>query len=95
MWGDWKPVKHRLGFGLNGGIKTIKIRLYGGDKAGNYFLFISILNFRKSIFKLLEKYKKYDGNDMVVDMAQREHSDIKCYASAFSNTSRRPARCAW
>ena len=51
-------MKHKLGFGLNGGIKTIKIGLYGGDKARNYILFISILNFRKSIFKLLDKYKK-------------------------------------
>ena len=78
-------MKHRLGFGLNSGIKTIKIGLYGGDKARNYIIFISILNFRKSIFKLLDKYKKYDGNDMVADIAQRKCSEIKCYDSTFSN----------
>ena len=78
-------MKHRLGFGLNGGIKTIKIGLYGGDKARNYIIFISILNFRKSFFKLLDKYKKWDGNGKAVDMAQCECSNIKCYASAFSN----------
>ena len=26
-----------------------------------------------------------DGNDMAVDVAQRERSNIKCYASAFNN----------
>ena len=71
-------MKNRLGFGLNGWIKTIKI-------GGNYFLFISILNFRKNIFKLLDKYKKYDGNDMTANMTQRKCSNIKCYDSAFSN----------
>ena len=47
-------MKHRLGvgFGLYGGIKAIKIWLYGGDRVRNYFLFISILKFRKSILKL-------------------------------------------
>ena len=70
-------MKHKLGFGLNGGIKTIKI-------GGNYFLFISILNFRKSIFKLLDKYKKYDGNDIVTDVAQRERNNIKYYTPTFS-----------
>ena len=45
-------VKHRLGFEIYGGIKAIKIELYGGDRVGNYFPFISILKFRKTIFKL-------------------------------------------
>ena len=36
----------------------------------------------------------YNGNDMVAEVAQREHSNIKCYTSAFSNISCRPAQCA-
>ena len=43
-------MKHRLGFGIYGGIKVIKIELYCGDRAGNYFPFISILKFRKKYF---------------------------------------------
>ena len=59
-------MKHRLGFGLNGGqqrnfhflgfmvniIKAIKIGLYGGDMAGNHFLFNSILKLGKILVKL-------------------------------------------
>ena len=64
------------------GIKLIRSGLYGGDMGEIYFIFFSIL---KTIFKLLNKYKKYDGNDMAADMTQREHSNIRCYASVFSN----------
>ena len=46
----FETMKHKLGFGLYGGIKVIKIRLYGGDRPG--IPFISILKFRKTIFKL-------------------------------------------
>ena len=31
------------------------------------------------------KFRKNKGNDMAADMAQWKHSNIKCYASAFSN----------
>ena len=64
------------------GIKLIRSGLYGGDMGEIYFIFFSIL---KTIFKLLNKYKKYDENDMSADMAQRKRSNIKYYASAFSN----------
>ena len=41
-----------------------------------------------------------DGNDMAADVAQRERSNIKCYASAFSNiqintTKRILLSCGW
>ena len=45
-------MKHRLGFGPSGGIKAIKIGLYGVDRAGNYFPFINILKFGKIILKM-------------------------------------------
>ena len=48
-----------FGFGLYDGIKLIRSRFYGGDRAKIYFIFISIL-------KLLDQYKKEDDNDMVV-----------------------------
>ena len=64
------------------GIKLIRSGLYGGDMGEIYFIFFSIL---KTIFKLLKKYKKYDENDMATDVAQHERSNIKCYASTFSN----------
>ena len=62
------------------GIKLIRSGFYGGDKDE-----ISILKLKKTNFKLLNNYKKYGGNDMAVGVAQREHSNIKCYTSAFSN----------
>ena len=46
---------------------------------------ISILNSVKSYLICRKNTKKYDGNDMVIDVAQREHNNIKCYASVFSN----------
>ena len=40
----------------------------------------------KNFFNLQEKYKKKnDRNDMATDVAQREHINIKCYVSTFSN----------
>ena len=42
---------------------------YGGDRGGVYFIFFSILKLIEIIFKLLDKYKKYDGNDITADMA--------------------------
>ena len=66
-------------------IKSIRSRFYGEDKDEIYFTFVSILKLKKTNFKLLNNYKKYDGNDMVVDVAQRECSNIKCYTLAFSN----------
>ena len=56
-WGDrkLKPWKQRVsiekgfGFGLYGRIKFIRSELYGGDRAENYFIFISILKLRKII----------------------------------------------
>ena len=41
-------------------IKCIKSGLYGGDRAGKYFIFISILKLIKTILKLQEKYRKND-----------------------------------
>ena len=32
-------MKHMLGFGLYGGIKAIKIELYGGNRAMNYYFY--------------------------------------------------------
>ena len=72
-------------FGLYGGIKLIRNGLYGGDRVGIYFIFISILKLIKTILKLLDKYKKEDGNDMAIDVAQRERNNTKCYISPFSN----------
>ena len=48
------------------------------------FSFISILGVNKNFthYKLLTKKKK---NDVAVDVAQRESSSIKRYASTFSN----------
>ena len=46
---------------------------------------ISILNSVKSFLICRKNTKKYDGNDMAIDVAQREHNNIKCYVSAFSN----------
>ena len=37
---------------------------------------------------MLNNYKKYGGNDIAANVAQREHSNIKCYTSAFSNRER-------
>ena len=55
----------------------------------NYFKFmveiISILKGVKTFLNLYEKYKKEVENYMAVDVAQCEHSNIKCYASVFSN----------
>ena len=48
------------------GIKLKRSGLYGGDMGGIYFIFFRIL---KIIFKFLNKYKKYDRNDMAVDVA--------------------------
>ena len=31
------------------------------------------------------KLRKKNDNDVDVDVAQREHNNIKCYTSAFSN----------
>ena len=47
---------------------------------GNNFSFISILKLIKIILKLQDKFRKDDGNDMVVDVAQCERSNIKCHA---------------
>ena len=33
---------------------------------------------------MYDKFRKDDGNDMAVDVAQRESSNVKCYTSAFS-----------
>ena len=66
-------------------IKLIRSRFYGGDKDEIYFIFVSILKLKKTNFKLLNNYKKYGGNNMVVDVAQCERSNIKCYVLAFSN----------
>ena len=67
------------------GIKLIRSGFYGGDKDEIYFIFVSILKLKKTNFKFLNNYKKYGGNDIAANVAQREHSNIKCYTSAFSN----------
>ena len=61
-----------------------KSGFYGGDRGGIYFIFFSILKLIEIIFKLLDKYQKNDGNDMVANIAQRERSNIKCYTSTFN-----------
>ena len=54
--GEFETVRHKLGLGLGlelelyCGIKAIKIGLYRGDKAVNYFYFFIILKFRKKLF---------------------------------------------
>ena len=80
------------------GINLIRSGLCGEDSGEIYFIIFKLI---KSIFKLLGLGKKkiiyiyiYNGNGMVAEVAQREHSNIKCYTSAFSNISCRPARCA-
>ena len=68
------------------GIKSIRSGFYGGDKDEIYFTFVSILKLKKKTnFKLLNNYKKYGGNDIAANVAQRKRSNIKCYTSAFSN----------
>ena len=51
-------------------IKAIKIGLYGGEKVGNHFAFISILKFRNCILNYKRNSKKNVGNDMTADIAQ-------------------------
>ena len=58
--GEFETVRHKLGLELGlglglelelyCGIKAIKIGLYRGDKAVNYFHFFIILKFRKKLF---------------------------------------------
>ena len=83
---EFEIVRHKLGLGLElyCGIKAIKIGLYSRDKVENYFNFFRTLKFRKTILKLYQKFNKKDGNDMAVDMAQRERNNINCYPLAFS-----------
>lgn len=50
----FETMKHRLGFGLYGGIKAIKNKLYGEDRTRNYFIFINILNCRTNLRKIIE-----------------------------------------
>ena len=64
------------------GINLIRKGLYGEDRGEICFIILKLI---KSILKLLGKYKKYYGNDMTVDVAQRERCNIKSYASDFSN----------
>ena len=40
------------------------------------------------IFLVFFKFKKKNDNDIATDMTQPEHSNIKCYASTFSNIYR-------
>ena len=55
----------------------------------NYFKFmvkiIGILKGVKTFLICRKNTKKEDGNDMAADVALYEHSNIKCYASTFSN----------
>ena len=46
---------------------------------------ISILKGVNTFLICRKNTKKEDGNDMTADMAQRERSNNKCYASTFSN----------
>ena len=46
---------------------------------------ISILKGVKKILICRKNIKKNDGNNLAADMAQRERSNNKCYASTFSN----------
>ena len=67
-----------FGFVLYGGIKYERSGLYDRDRAGNYFRFISILKLIKTILKLYDKFRKYEGNDMTTDVAQRKRNNINC-----------------
>ena len=61
------------------GIKLIRSGFYGGDKDEIYFIFVGILKLKKKTnFQLLNNYKKYGGNDIATNVAQRD-------TSAFSN----------
>ena len=68
------------------GINLIRSGLYGEDRSEIYSIILKLI---KSILKLLGKYKKKKkknyGNNMTTDVAQCERSNIKCYASTFSN----------
>ena len=66
------------------GINLIRSGLYGEDKGEIYFIILKLI---KSILKLLEKYKqkKYYRDDIAIDGAQRERSNIKYYSLTFSN----------
>ena len=63
---EFETVRHKLGLGLGlglelelyCGIKAIKIGLYRGDKAVNYFHFFCILKFRKNHFKIIREIQK-------------------------------------
>ena len=55
------------------------------DRVGNYFLFIRIFKFRKTIFKLWDKFRKKCDNDMAANVAQPKCSNIKCYALVFTS----------
>ena len=64
------------------GITLIRSSLYDEDRGEIYSIILKLI---KSILKLLGKKKKNYGNNMTTDMAQCERSNIKCYASTFSN----------
>ena len=88
---DQKSKRRRgdRGVSIKDNINNINVRLGFMVQSWKSFLFSSILKlweiFRKSIFKLWENFRKNKRNDMVADVAQLERSNIKCYASAFSN----------
>ena len=66
-------------------ITLIRSSLYDEDRGEIYSIILKLI---KSILKLLGKYKKKKknyGNNMTTDVAQCERSNIKCYASTFSN----------
>ena len=65
-------------------ITLIRSSLYDEDRGEIYSIILKLI---KSILKLLGKYqkKKNYGNNMTTDVAQCERSNIKCYASTFSN----------
>ena len=62
-------------------ITLIRSSLYDEDRGEIYSIILKLI---KSILKLLGKKKNY-GNNMTTDVAQCERSNIKCYASTFSN----------
>ena len=49
------------------------------------FFLLGFLNLEKLFLNCRTNSEKKNSNDIVVNVAQLEHNNIKCYASAFSN----------
>ena len=54
-------------------------------RLGIIFFLLVFLNLEKLILNCRKNSKKKNSNDMTTYVAQPERSNIKCYASTFSN----------